>query len=221
MLQPCTFREGLCNCPFARCTATYTHFYYTPVDTPIDIDLLIYLVTFVFFATSQCIGCFFLYSSYVMPSFFSPPIITKEHSLKISQSMSFEFVVITIDLLNISLLLFQDSKANVVHNLRHNRITQSFESIDSFRNACCYSWDVGFSLESEMSVQPWGYPISHSTQSGLRLALLVCSSFQGYLLLQIAVIPCVLDPVECALHCHVHDLRAPWRWPHLVRFLAR
>ena len=70
-----------------------------------------------------------------------------------------------------SLLLFQDSKANVVYDLRHDRITQSFESIDAFRDACCYSWDVGLSLESEMSVQPCGYPISHSTHSGFNWPL--------------------------------------------------
>ena len=70
-----------------------------------------------------------------------------------------------------SFLLFQDSKANVVYDLRHNRITQSFESIDAFRDACCYSWDVGLSLESVMSVQPGGYPISHSTHSGFSVPL--------------------------------------------------
>ena len=70
-----------------------------------------------------------------------------------------------------SLLLFQDSKANVVYDLRHDRITQCFESIDAFRDACCYSWDVGLSLESVMSVQPGGYPISHSTHSGFSVPL--------------------------------------------------
>jgi len=55
-----------------------------------------------------------------------------------------------------SLLLFQDCQSNVSDDLRHDRITQCFESIDAFRDACCYSWDVGLSLESVMSVQPCG-----------------------------------------------------------------
>ena len=57
---------------------------------------------------------------------------------------------------HISLLLFQDCQSNISNHLRHDRIAQSFESIDAFRDSCCHPWDLRLYCESEMSVQPGG-----------------------------------------------------------------